>query len=81
MYVDEHTKVLQKSYCKTVLAEHGQLTEELYGKINSENEATMRKVYMDQQNRIKECAEKIDNPTNKKITLHKLIAFKKYLMH
>lgn len=69
MYVDKHTKELQKAYCKTVLAEHGQLTKELFDKINAGDEATMRRVYTDQQQRIRERAKTIEDPTNRQITL------------
>lgn len=69
MHIDSHTKELQKSYCKTVLAEHGELTKELYDKINSGDEPTMRAVYTAQQQRIRDWAEKLENPRDKEITL------------
>ena len=69
MHVDQHTKELQKSYCKTVLAGHGLLTKGLLDKINAGDEATMRRIYIDQQERIRQQAEKISNPTDKQVTL------------
>ena len=69
MHIDKHSKELQKAYCRTVLAEHGQLTKEQFDKINAGDEETMRRVYTDQQQRIRRQAEQIENPTDKKITL------------
>jgi len=79
MHIDQYTKEIQKSYCKTVLAEHGQLTKELYDKINAGDEPTMRQVYIDQQQRIRERAEKIDNTTNKEITLSQVDSIQEVL--
>lgn len=58
-----------KAYCRTLLAEHGQLTKALFDKINAGDEATMRRVYADQQERIRRIAETITDPTDKRITL------------
>lgn len=69
MHIDQHTKDLQKAYCRTLLAEHGQLTKELLDKINAGDEETMRRVYTEQQQRIRRQAETIENPTDKQITL------------
>lgn len=69
MHIDHRTKEIQKSYCKTVLAEHGQLTKELSDKIDSGDEEAMRCVYTEQQKRIRGQAEKIENSIDKKITL------------
>jgi len=69
LHIDKHSKELQKAYCRTVLAEHGQLTKEQFDKINAGDEETMRRVYTDQQQRIRRQAEQIENPTDKKITL------------
>lgn len=69
MYVDQYTKELQKRYCITLLAEHGQLTKALFDKINAGDEATMRQIYTDQQKRIRDRAESITDPTDKRITL------------
>lgn len=60
---------MQKAYCRTLLAEHGQLTKELSDKINAGDEETMRRVYSDQQQRIRQQSETIENPTDKQITL------------
>jgi len=62
LHIDQHTKALQKSYCKTVLAEHGQLTKDLFDKINAGDEKAMRQVYTDQQQRIRQQAERISRP-------------------
>lgn len=69
LHIDQHTKALQKSYCKTVLAEHGQLTKDLFDKINAGDEKAMRQVYTDQQQRIRQQAERITDPIEKQITL------------
>lgn len=69
MHIDRHTKELQKAYCKTLLAEHGLLTTKLFEKINSGDEETMRCVYIDQQERIRQQAGKIQNQADKEITL------------
>ena len=69
LQIDQHTKALHKSYCKTVLAEHGQLTKDLFDKINAGDEETMRQVYTDQQERIRQQAELIADLTERQITL------------
>lgn len=69
MHIDPHTKELQKAYCRTLLAEHGQLTKALFDKINAGDEAIMRRIYTDQQQRIRHQAETISDPTDKLITL------------
>lgn len=69
MHIDQYTKELQKAYCRTVLAEHGQLTKELFDMINTGDEATMRRVYTDQQERIRQQAGTITNQIDKQITL------------
>ncbi len=69
MHIDQNTKYLQQAYCKTVLAEHGELTKELFDKINAGDEETMRRVYVSQQERIRLQAERITNATDKQITL------------
>lgn len=69
MHIDKHSKELQKAYCRTVLAEHGQLTKERFDKINAGDEETMRRVYTDQQQRIRRQAGQIENQTDRQITL------------
>jgi hypothetical protein len=69
LHIDQHTKYLQQAYCRTVLAEQGQLTKELFDKINAGDEETMRRVYVAQQERIRQQADRIANPTDRQITL------------
>lgn len=69
MHIDKHSKELQKAYCRTVLAEQGQLTKELFDKINSGDEEVMRRVYTEQQQRIRQQAKQIKNEIDRKITL------------
>ena len=79
LHIDQHTKALQKSYCKTVLAEHGQLTKDLFDKINAGDEHAMRQVYTDQQERIRQQAERIADPTEKEITLSQVESIQEVL--
>jgi uncharacterized protein (UPF0218 family) len=79
LHIDQHTKELQKAYCRTLLAEHGLLTKELFDKINAGDEQTMRRVYTDQQQRIRRQAESIENPTDKKITLTQIDSIQEVL--
>lgn len=79
LHVDQHTKELQKAYCKTVLAEHGQLTKALFDKINAGDEATVRRVYTDQQQRILRHAETITEPMDKQITLTQIDSIQEVL--
>ena len=69
MHINQHTKELQKAYCKTLLAEHGQLTRELFDKINAGDEETMRRIYADQQQRIRLQAKNIVSDEDRRITL------------
>lgn len=69
MHIDSNTKYLQMGYCKAVLAEHGQLTKELFDKINAGDEQTMRSAYIGQQERIRQKATTIENSVNRQITL------------
>lgn len=79
MHIDEHTKKMQKIYCRTVLAEHGELTKDLYEKINAGDEVTMRKVYLEQQQRIRDRAAKIQNPADKELTLSQVESIQEVL--
>lgn len=69
MNIDKYTKESQKLYCKTVLAEHGQLTEEKFRKINAGDEEVMRGVYIAQQQRIKQRADQIKDLSEREIML------------
>lgn len=69
LHIDQHTKELQKAYCRTLLTEHSQLTKELFDRINAGDEETMRCVYTDQQQKIRQQAETIENSIEKQITL------------
>jgi len=69
LHINQHTKELQKAYCKTLLAEHGQLTRELFDKINAGDEETMRRIYADQQQRIRLQAKNIVSDEDRRITL------------
>ena len=77
--IDSYSKVIQKGYCQTVLAEHGRLTKELNDKIDSGDEATMRWVYGLQQERIRFEANKIVDQRNKEITLSRVDSIQEVL--
>lgn len=79
MHIDQNTKYLQQAYCKTVLAEQGQLTKDLFDKINAGDEETMRRVYVAQQERIRLQAERITNATDKQITLTQIDSIQEVL--
>jgi len=72
MHINEYTKEIQKQYCKTVLAEHGQLTREVVAKIDAGDEEAMRRVYIAQQQRIKDRADKIIDPEERRLTLSQI---------
>jgi vacuolar-type H+-ATPase subunit H len=69
MHIDKNTKDMQKGYCKTVLASQGKLTKDLFDKINNGDEAVIRQVFKDQQQRINNEASKISDLANKEVTL------------
>jgi len=79
LHIDRNTKYLQQAYCKTVLAEQGQLTKDLFDKINAGDEETMRRVYVAQQERIRLQAERITNATDKQITLTQIDSIQEVL--
>jgi hypothetical protein len=79
MKIDENSKRIQKGYCQTVLAENGRLTKELNDKIEAGDINVMRQVYVDQQERIRQIAAKIDNPTDKEITLSRVNSIQEVL--
>lgn len=79
MHIDQYTKVMQKSYCRTVLAERGELTQELADKINSGDETTMRAVYLDQQQRIRDFADHMKNMEDKAVTLSQVDSIQEVL--
>jgi hypothetical protein len=79
LHIDQNTKYLQQAYCKTVLAEQGQLTKDLFDKINAGDEETMRRVYVAQQERIRLQAERITNATDKQITLTQIDSIQEVL--
>lgn len=79
MIVDQRQKEIQKAYCKTVLAEHGELTQELYNKINDGDEAVMRKVYLEQQKRIRDKANELNDQESKKLTLSQVDSIQEVL--
>ena len=70
--INEYTKEIQKQYCKTVLAEQGQLTKDLVAKIDAGDEEVMRRVYIAQQQRIKYQANKIIDPEERQLTLSQI---------
>jgi len=79
LHIDRYTKELIKSYCRTLLAEHGLLTEELFNKINSGDEETMRQVCISQQDRIRDQAQTISDPIIKEITLSQINSIQEVL--
>lgn len=79
MHIDQNTKNIQKSYCLTVLAEHGGLTKELFRKINEGDEDAMREVYVCRQNKIREQAEKLTDPVEKELTLSQIDSIQEVL--
>lgn len=79
MHIDQYTKIVQKCYCRTVLAEHGTLTKELLNKINSGDEETMRAVYHAQQERIRQVAERMNSQEDKEVTLSQVDSIQEIL--
>lgn len=79
MIVNENTKIVQKIYCKTVLAEQGELTKELFDKIDDGDQEVMIKVYADQQDRIRNVANRIGNIEDQELILSQIDSIQEVL--
>lgn len=79
MDINQYTKESQKLYCKTVLAEHGQLTKEIFDKINAGDEGVMRRVYIAQQQRIQQIADQIEDLVEREIVLTQIDSIQEVL--
>lgn len=79
MHIDQYTKEQQKGYCRTVLATQGKLTKALFDKINAGDEATLLKIYEDQQDAIRKSAESIEDEEDRKVTLTQIDSIQEVL--